>query len=78
MPGTRRARRRCPPRCRTGIDAVREISGTLGIEQSLRELGVRPDLLTPIASSPLADAVTRNAPRRATEQDILGILEAVF
>lgn len=47
-------------------------------QTALRELGVRPDLLSPIASGALADAVTRNAPRRPTEQDLLGILESAF
>ncbi|MGW1360315.1 iron-containing alcohol dehydrogenase family protein [Streptomyces chartreusis] len=79
---TARALRLDPPAdgdwARAAIDAVREISGELGIKQPLRELGVRPDLLPPIASGALADAVTRNAPRQPTEQDILGILETAF
>ncbi|MFH8697093.1 iron-containing alcohol dehydrogenase family protein [Streptomyces chartreusis] len=79
---TARALRLAPPAdgdwARAAIDAVREISGELGIKQPLRELGVRPDLLPPIASGALADAVTRNAPRQPTEQDIHGILESAF
>ncbi|MFE5034951.1 hypothetical protein [Streptomyces sp. NPDC056683] len=55
-----------------------EISGALGIKQPLRELGARPELLRPVAAGSLADAVTRNAPRQPAEEQILGILEAVY
>ncbi|MER5520642.1 iron-containing alcohol dehydrogenase [Streptomyces sp. NPDC002763] len=79
---TARALRLTPPAdgdwARAAIDAVREISGALGIKQPLRELGVRPDLLRPVAAGALADAVTANAPRQPTEEQILGILEAVY
>lgn len=60
------------------MEAVREISGTIGIKQPLRELGVRPDMLSPIATGALADAVTRNAPLQPTEEQVLGILRAAF
>ncbi|MEU5613417.1 iron-containing alcohol dehydrogenase family protein [Streptomyces sparsogenes] len=63
---------------RAAIEAVREISGALDIKQPLRELGVRPDQLHSIAQGALADAVTRNAPRRPTDEDILGILRAAY
>ncbi|MFJ3761887.1 iron-containing alcohol dehydrogenase family protein [Streptomyces sp. NPDC090080] len=63
---------------RAAVDAVREISGALGVKQPLRELGVNPDLLRPIAAGAVADAVTRNAPRQPTEEEVLRILEAVY
>ncbi|MFJ9381064.1 iron-containing alcohol dehydrogenase family protein [Streptomyces sp. NPDC101455] len=79
---TARALRLDPPAdgdwTRAAIDAVREISHTIGVRQPLRELGVRPEMLRPIASGALADAVTRNAPRRPTEEQILEILDAAY
>lgn len=79
---TARALRLAPPAdgdwARAAIDAVREVSGALGIKQPLRDLGVSPHLLRPIAAGALADAVTKNAPRQPTEEQILGILEAVY
>jgi len=48
------------------------------LQAALRELGVRPGLLRPIAAGALADAVTRNAPRQPTGEQVLGILEAVY
>ncbi|MGW2689415.1 hypothetical protein ACWC6I_40435 [Streptomyces sp. NPDC001414] len=63
---------------RAAVDAVREISGALGVKQPLRELGVRPDLLRPIAAGAVADAATGNTPRQPTEEEVLRILEAVY
>ncbi|MFF4894907.1 iron-containing alcohol dehydrogenase family protein [Streptomyces sp. NPDC001068] len=79
---TARALRLAPPAdgdwARAAVDAVREISGALGVKRPLRDLGVVPDLLRPIAAGAVADAVTRNAPRQPTEEQVLGILEAVY
>ncbi|MFK0108963.1 iron-containing alcohol dehydrogenase family protein [Streptomyces sp. NPDC091217] len=79
---TARALRLTPPAdgdwARAAIDAVREISGTLNVKRPLHDLGVTTDLLRPIAAGALADAVTRNAPRQPTEEQILGILSAAF
>ncbi|MFJ9250503.1 iron-containing alcohol dehydrogenase family protein [Streptomyces sp. NPDC101776] len=60
------------------IEAVRAISGALDIKQPLRDLGVRPDMLRPIAQGALADAVTRNTPLLPTEEQVLSILQAVL
>lgn len=79
---TARALRLDPPAdgdwARAAVDAVREISGALGVKQPPRELGVRPDLLRPIAAGAVADAVTKNTPRQPTEEEVLRILEAVY
>ncbi|MEV4452255.1 iron-containing alcohol dehydrogenase [Streptomyces mirabilis] len=77
-----RALRLAPPAdgdwARAVIDAVHTISGALGIKQPLRELGVRPDMLQPIAQGALADAVTCNTPLLPTEEQVLAILQAAL
>ncbi|MFQ3561350.1 hypothetical protein QZN11_31815 [Streptomyces gramineus] len=60
------------------VSAGRKSSYGAYVKQPLRELGVRPDLLRPIAAGAVADAVTRNAPRQPTEEEVLRILEAVY
>ncbi|WP_435260555.1 iron-containing alcohol dehydrogenase family protein [Streptomyces sp. 1222.5] len=77
-----RALRLSPPAdgdwARATVEGVREISGSLCIKQPLRELGVNRAMLAPLARGALADAVTRNAPRQPTEEEVLKILDRVF
>ena len=60
------------------IDAVREISGAIDIKRPLRELGVTKELLPRIAADAVADAVTKNAPRQPSEEEVLELLESVY
>ncbi|MGW0874182.1 iron-containing alcohol dehydrogenase family protein [Streptomyces sp. NPDC002740] len=79
---TGRALRLPPPAdgnwARATIDAAREISGALGIKQPLRKLGASADMLPVIAQGAVADAVTRNAPRQPTVEEVLEILNRTF
>jgi alcohol dehydrogenase len=67
-----------PDPAATAIEAVREISGALGIKRPLRDLGVTPELLPVIATDALADAVTKNAPRHPSEPEALELLRSVY
>jgi alcohol dehydrogenase class IV len=63
---------------RVAIEAVRENSGALDVQQPLRDLGVSRDMLPSIAQGAVAHAVTRNPPRRPTAEEVRGILDAIF
>jgi alcohol dehydrogenase class IV len=67
-----------PDPAAAAIEAVREISGALGIKRPLRDLGVTPELLPVIATDALADAVTKNAPRHPSEPETLELLRSVY
>jgi alcohol dehydrogenase class IV len=62
------------------IEAVREISGAIEIKRPLRELGVTKELMSAIVSDADADAdaVTKNAPRLPTQQQVLDLLKSVY
>lgn len=60
------------------IAAVREISAAIDIKRPLRDLGVTRDQIPVIAAGAVADAVTKNAPRRPTELEVSELLNAVY
>ena len=60
------------------IAAVRDIAGTVEIKRPLRELGVTADLIPVIAADAVADAVTKNAPRRPSELEVVELLNSVY
>lgn len=60
------------------IGAVREISGAIEVKRPLRQLGATRQMLTCVAAGAVADAVTRNAPKLATETEVQEILASVF
>ncbi|MBF9072049.1 iron-containing alcohol dehydrogenase family protein [Streptacidiphilus fuscans] len=62
----------------SAIDAVHEIAGAVDVKRPLRDLGVTADLLHPIATAALADAVTKNNPRTPTEAEILELLRPLL
>lgn len=62
----------------TAIEAVREISGGLGIKRRLRDLGVERDGIPALAADAVADAVTKNAPRLPSEAEVVELLRAVY
>ncbi|MFE0021298.1 iron-containing alcohol dehydrogenase family protein [Amycolatopsis sp. NPDC059021] len=59
------------------VEAVREISGAIGIKRPLRDLGASRDLLPVIAEAAVADAVTKNSPRLPTAAEVLDLLHSV-
>ncbi|MGW5719919.1 iron-containing alcohol dehydrogenase family protein [Amycolatopsis sp. NPDC003865] len=60
------------------IEAVRGISGAIGIKRPLRELGVTREDVPAIAADAVADAVTKNAPRRPSEAEVAELLWSVY
>ena len=60
------------------IAAVREFTGELGIKRPLRDLGVTAGQIPVIAADAVADAVTRNAPRRPTEREVVDLLHSAY
>ena len=60
------------------IEAVRELSRTIEIKRSLRELGVPRASIPQIAADAVADAVTKNAPRLPAEAEVVALLEAAY
>jgi len=59
------------------LAAVREISAAIEIKRPLRELGVTRAQIPVIAADAVADAVTKNAPHRPTEPEVIDLLHAV-
>ena len=66
------------PTADAAIAAVREISASIEIKRPLRDLGVTFDQIPVIAADAVADAVTKNAPRRPTELEVVDLLQAVY
>ncbi|MGK3206348.1 iron-containing alcohol dehydrogenase family protein [Amycolatopsis sp. MEPSY49] len=60
------------------IEAVRGISGAIGIKRPLRELGVTRGDIPAIAAAAVADAVTKNAPRLPSEAEVVELLHGVY
>ncbi|HEX4723114.1 MAG TPA: iron-containing alcohol dehydrogenase [Pseudonocardiaceae bacterium] len=60
------------------IDAVRRLTETVEIKRPLRDLGVERAQLPAVASTAVADAVTRNAPRQPSEAQVLALLRSVY
>ncbi|MFJ9542745.1 iron-containing alcohol dehydrogenase family protein [Streptomyces sp. NPDC101225] len=77
-----RAMRLDPPAdgdwARVAMRGVREISGALDVKRPLRSLGVGQAMLASIAAGAVADAVTKNAPRRPSESEVLDILTRTY
>ena len=58
----------------TAIEAVRELSDSINIRNSLSHYGVKQEMIGDIAKTVLADSVTGNNPIAPTEGEVLGIL----
>jgi alcohol dehydrogenase class IV len=57
---------------------VRRLSQDIGLPQTLREAGVREDVLPLIARDTLRRANNRINPRLATENEILALLRKAY
>ncbi len=62
----------------SAIPAVRSISSAIEIKRPLRELGVTRSQIPVIAADAVADAVTKNAPRRPTSLEVIDLLTSVY
>ena len=63
------------------VDAVAgagSLADSVGVARPLRELGVTPDLVAPIAAGALADAVSANHPRRMETDEVEDIVTIVL
>ena len=58
----------------TAIEAVRELSDSINIRNSLSHYGVKQEMIGDIAKTVLADSVTSNNPIAPTEGEVQGIL----
>ena len=60
------------------VEAVRELSISLGIPQTLREIGVSQEMIPTLAKQAINDACTPGNPREVTVEDIINIYNAAF
>jgi len=58
----------------TAIEAVRDLSESINIRNSLSHYGVKQEMIAEIAKTVLADSVTSNNPIAPTEGEVQGIL----
>ncbi len=58
----------------TAIEAVRDLSDSINIRNSLSHYGVKPEMIGDITKTVLADSVTSNNPIAPTESEVLAIL----
>ena len=63
-----------PANSATAIEAVRDLSDSINIRNSLAHYGVKQEMIGDIAKTVLADSVTSNNPIAPTESEVLGIL----
>lgn len=63
---------------RKGIAAIRKLAKDLGLPGQIRDLGVKREDLPKIAALAARDATLPTNPRRATEADILALLERAY
>lgn len=60
------------------VEAVRELSLSLGIPQTLKEIGVSKEMIPTLAKQAINDACTPGNPREVTVDDIINIYNAAF
>lgn len=60
------------------VEAVRELSLSLGIPQTLKEIGVSKEMIPTLAKQAINDACTHGNPREVTVDDIINIYNAAF
>lgn len=60
------------------VEAVKELSISLGIPQTLREIGVSKEMIPTLAKQAINDACTPGNPRSVTVEDIIDIYNAAF
>jgi len=57
---------------------VEHLAGAIGIPRRLRDVGVTPDLLEPLARAALEDSCHRTNPRPCTYEDLLALYREAF
>jgi alcohol dehydrogenase class IV len=61
------------------IDSVASLAAEIGIPQRLRDLGVRQEMLAPMAEKTLAmTRILRVNPRQPTVGDLMAILQSAY
>jgi alcohol dehydrogenase class IV len=66
------------PDAEAAIDSVQFLCGVVDIKRPVRELGATQELLPAMAAAAVADAVTKNSPKRPSEAEVLDILRTVY
>ena len=60
------------------VEAVRELSKSLGIPQTLREIGIPEEMLPALAQQAINDVCTGGNPREVTVEDIIALYKEAY
>ena len=60
------------------VDAVKELSISVGIPQTLQEIGIPESALEKLAHQAIGDVCTSGNPRKVTEKDILQLYKEAY
>ena len=63
---------------KAAIDAVKKLSGDVGIPKTLKEIGVKKEDLGALAQSAMADACTPGNPRDTSVKEIFEVYKSIF
>ncbi|APC39439.1 lactaldehyde reductase [Clostridium estertheticum] len=63
---------------KAAIDAVKKLSGDVGIPKTLKEIGVKKEDLEALAQSAMADACTPGNPRDTSVKEIFEVYKSIF
>ncbi|MBU3157983.1 lactaldehyde reductase [Clostridium estertheticum] len=63
---------------KAAIDAVKKLSGDVGIPKTLKEIGVKKEDLGALAESAMADACTPGNPRDTSVKEIFEVYKSIF
>ena len=63
---------------KAGIDAIRELSQSIGIPAGLAELGVKPEDHAVMATNAQNDACMLTNPRKANHEQVVAIFKAAM
>ena len=61
---------------KSAIDAVRSLADNINIRQNLSAFGVKPEMVSDIADTTLADSVTGNNPIAPNKEDVINIISS--
>ena len=61
---------------KSAIDAVRSLADNINIRQNLSVFGVKPEMVSDIADTTLADSVTGNNPIAPNKEDVINIISS--
>ena len=63
---------------KSAIDAVRSLADNINIRQNLSVFGVKPEMVSDIADTTLADSVTGNNPIAPNKEDVINIISSLI